>query len=118
MRKIFTGVSYLWSEWRRKIQCFGGIAYLGGKSVTSSFATEDSEEKVLLQKKLIVEPFAFSQSKDGSTEFELFFRTTVSEYRYILHVKRDIVLYESLDRVKLETGRKSALLPEMKTELF
>lgn len=53
------------------------------QSVTSSFATEDSEEKVLLQKKLIVEPFAFSQSKDGSTEFELFFRTTVSEYRYI-----------------------------------
>lgn len=26
-----------------------------------------------------------------------------------MHVKRDIVLYERLDRVKLETGRKSAL---------
>lgn len=73
------------------------------------FTTEDSEEKVLLQRKIIVEPFAFSKSKDEPTEFELFFRTTVSEYRYILHVKRDIVLYESLDRVKLETGRKSAL---------
>lgn len=72
----------------------------------------------MLQRKIIVEPCIFSKSKDEPTEFELFFRTTVSEYRYILHVKRDIVLYESLDRVKLETGRKSAFLPGMKTELF
>ncbi|MBQ7933318.1 MAG: ATP-binding protein, partial [Lachnospiraceae bacterium] len=32
-----------------------------------------------------------------------------AEYRYILHVKRDMVVYEQLDRVKLETGRRSAL---------
>ena len=70
---------------------------------------DKDEEKILLQKKITVEPFAFSESKDESTECELFFRTTASEYRYILYVKRDIVLYESLDRVKLETGRKSAL---------
>lgn len=63
-----------------------------------------------LQKKIIVEPVAFSESKDKPTEVKLFFRTTVSIYRYILHVKRDIVLYEGLDRVKLDTGRKSALL--------
>lgn len=81
---------------------------LVAKALCPLFATEDSDEKVLLQK-IIVEPFAFSESKDKPTEFELFFRTTLSECRYILCVKRDIVLYESLDRVKLETGRRSAL---------
>lgn len=65
-----------------------------------------------------MEPFAFSVSKDEPTEFELFFRTTVSEYRYILHVKRDIVLYESLDRVKLETGRKSALFTRDENDII
>ena len=73
------------------------------------FATEDNDEKVFFQRKIIVEPFAFSESKNEPTEFELFFRTDLAEYRYVLHVKRDIVIYESLDRVKLETGRRSAL---------
>ena len=40
---------------------------------------------------------------------ELFFRTAKAEYRYILHVKEDEVIYESLDRVKMDTGRRSAL---------
>jgi len=47
--------------------------------------------------------------KNEPTEFEVFFRTELAEYRYILHVKREIVVYECLDRVKLETGRRSAL---------
>ena len=92
-----------------KSNVLAALHTLVAKVLRPLLATEDSEEKVLLQRKIIVEPFAFSKSKDEPTEFELFFRTTVSEYRYILHVKRDIVLYESLDRVKLETGRKSAL---------
>lgn len=63
-----------------------------------------------MQKRIIVEPFAFLEEyKESPTEFELFFRTKSAEYRYILHVKRDVVMYESLDRVKLETGRRSAL---------
>ena len=33
----------------------------------------------------------------------------MAEYRYILHVRQDIVAYESLDRIKLDTGRRSAL---------
>lgn len=61
-------------------------------------------------RKIPVEPFAFSeQAKDEPTEFELFFRTEKAEYRYILHVKKDEVVYESLDRVKMDTGRRSAL---------
>ena len=82
---------------------------LVAKILRPLYATEDNEDKVLLQKRIIVEPFAFSDSKNEPTEFELFFRTESAEYRYILHVKRDVVIYESLDRVKLETGRRSAL---------
>ena len=82
---------------------------LVAKILRPLYATEDNEDKVLLQKRIIVEPFAFSDSKNEPTEFELFFRTDSAEYRYILHVKRDVVIYESLDRVKLETGRRSAL---------
>ena len=54
--------------------------------------------------------FAFSEKrKEEPTEFEVFFRTELAEYRYILDIKRDMVLYERLDRVKLDTGRRSAL---------
>ena len=74
------------------------------------YAAADTEGYALLKKKIIVEPFAFLQEyRENPTEFELFFRTDSAEYRYILHVKRDIVVYESLDRVQLATGRRSAL---------
>ena len=92
-----------------KSNVLAALNTLVAKVLRPLFATEDSDDKVLLQKKIIVEPFAFSECKDEPTEFELFFRTDAAEYRYILHVKRDVVLYESLDRVKIETGRRSAL---------
>ena len=92
-----------------KSNVLAALHALVAKVLRPLFATEDSSEKVLFPKKNIVEPFAFSESKNEPTEFELFFRTDLSEYRYILYVKKDIVLYESLDRIKLETGRRSAL---------
>lgn len=74
------------------------------------YAIGDNTERPLLQKKLIIEPFAFAQEeKNELTEFEIFFRTELAEYRYRLYVRRDVVVYESLDRVKLDTGRRSAL---------
>lgn len=54
--------------------------------------------------------FAFSEeTRKEPTQFEVLFRTKVAEYRYILHVRQEIVAYESLDRIKLDTGRRSAL---------
>ncbi len=82
---------------------------LVSKVLRPIYATADNEELAFLKKRIIVKPFAFSESKNEPTEFELFFRTAIAEYRYILHVKRDVVVRESLDRVKLETGRRSAL---------
>ena len=83
---------------------------LASKVLRPLYATGDNEERIFLQKKLIIEPFAFSEeTKSAPTEFEIFFRTEMAEYRYILHVKKDVVVYESLDRVKIDTGRRSAL---------
>lgn len=83
---------------------------LAAKVLRPLYATGDNEDRIFLQKKLIIEPFAFSEeTKNEPTEFEIFFRTEMAEYRYILHVKKDVVVYESLDRVKLDTGRRSAL---------
>lgn len=73
-------------------------------------ATCDKSECEYKARKIPVQPFAFSEeTRKEPTEFEVFFRTKIAEYRYILHVKQDIVVYESLDRIKLDTGRRSAL---------
>ena len=86
------------------------INTLVAKILRPIYATADTEGHAFLQKRIIVEPFAFLEEyRESPTEFELFFRTDSAEYRYILHVKRDVVIYERLDRVKLETGRRSAL---------
>ena len=83
---------------------------VAAKVLRPLYATGDNEERVFLQKRLLIEPFAFSEEmKNEPTEFEVFFRTELAEYRYILHVKREVVVYECLDRVKMETGRRSAL---------
>ena len=100
-----------------KSNVLAALHTLVAKVLRPLFATEDSEEKVLLQKKIIVEPFVFSESKDEPTEFELFFRTALAEYRYELIVKKEVIEYERLDRIKLETGRKSALFERDKKEI-
>lgn len=83
---------------------------LVSKVLRPLYATGDKAERIFLQKRLLMEPFAFSkETKSQPTEFEIFFRTEIAEYRYKLHVKKDVVNYESLDRVKLDTGRRSAL---------
>lgn len=47
-------------------------------------------------------PFKFDEeSMKSPTEFELFFRIQGYEYRYILTVKNEKIIYESLDRIKI-----------------
>ena len=83
---------------------------LDSKVLRPLCATCDKADCDYKARKIPVEPFAFSeQAKNEPTEFELFFRTEKAEYRYILHMKKDEVVYESLDRVKMDTGRRSAL---------
>ncbi|MCJ7836640.1 ATP-binding protein [Cuneatibacter sp. NSJ-177] len=86
------------------------LHYMVLKVLRPLYATNDNEEYAISRKKFVIEPFAFSDTtKNEPTEFELFFRTEMAEYRYVLTVKKDVVIYESLDRVKLDTKRRSGL---------
>ena len=83
---------------------------LAAKVLRPLYATDDNSYHPFQMKKILIEPFAFgAEEKEAPTEFELVFRTKTAEYRYVLTVKKDIVLYERMDRVKLDTGRRSAL---------
>ena len=82
------------------------------------YATSNNEEVAIKMKKLVIDPFAFDEDTiNEPTEFEVFFRTTLAEYRYELIVKKDVIEYERLDRIKLETGRRSALFERNKNEI-
>ena len=82
------------------------------------YATSNNEEIAIKMKKLVIEPFAFDEeTRNKPTEFELFFRKEMAEYRYELTVKREIIEYERLDRIKLDTGRKSALFERDEDEI-
>lgn len=82
------------------------------------YATSDNEIAAIRLKRILIEPFAFSaETANAPTEFELFFRTARAEYRYELTVREDMIEYERLDRVKLETGRRSALFERDENEI-
>ena len=88
------------------------------KALRPLYATSNNEEIAMKMKKLVIEPFAFDEgTRNEPTEFELFFRTTMAEYRYELTVKKEVIEYERLDRIKLETGRKSALFERDEDEI-
>ena len=55
-------------------------------------------------------PFAFlEETKREPVEFTVFFKTNIAEYRYVLHMLNERVVFEKLDFVKTETGRKAEL---------
>ena len=82
------------------------------------YATSNNEDVAIKMKKLVIEPFAFdAKTINEPTEFEVFFRTAQAEYRYELTVKKEVIEYERLDRIKLETGRKSALFERDENEI-
>ena len=91
---------------------------LNSKVLRPLCAACDKTDCEIKARKIPVEPFAFSEeSKKEPTEFEVFFRTRLAEYRYILHIKGEAVIYESLDRIKLETGRRSALFTRSESQV-
>ncbi|RHS65779.1 ATP-binding protein [Clostridium sp. AM45-5] len=91
---------------------------LVSKVLRPLYATNNNEKIAMKMKKFEIEPFAFDEgTRRSPTEFELFFRTASSEYRYELIVKREVIEYEKLDRIKIETGRKSALFERDENEI-
>lgn len=91
---------------------------LVAKVLRPLYASTNSDNILMFHKNVTIEPFVFDEKKkDSPTEFEVFFRTTLAEYRYILHVKREKVVYESLDRVKLDTNRRSGLFERVENNI-
>ncbi|WP_288618333.1 ATP/GTP-binding protein [uncultured Eubacterium sp.] len=91
---------------------------LATKVLRPLYATSNNEDIAIKMKKLVIEPFAFDEETiNEPTEFELFFRTKLAEYRYALVVKKEVIEYERLDRIKLETGRRSALFERDEDEI-
>ena len=62
-----------------------------------------------LTEKVIQKCMFSKDDRNRPTEFEIYFRTQVAEYRYVLHVLNEVIVYESLDRIKMDTGRRSSL---------
>lgn len=83
------------------------------------YATSDNEDTAIRIKRILIVPFAFSdETVNAPTEFELFFRTTIAEYRYKLIIRKDVIENETLDRIKLATGRRSALFERHKNRIL
>lgn len=91
---------------------------LVAKVLRPLYASTNSDNMLMFRKNVTIDPFVFDEKKkDLPTEFEVFFRTNLAEYRYILHVKREKVVYESLDRVKLDTNRRSGLFERFENNI-
>ena len=83
---------------------------LVGKVLRPLYASTNNADILMFRKNVNIEPFKFTEeNKNAPTEFAIFFRTKLAEYRYQLYVKKEKVVYESLDRVKLSTKRRSGL---------
>ena len=109
--ELFLPISAIYgSNGGGKSNVLEAIHTLDSKILRPLCATCDKSDCDYKAKKIPVEPFAFTEeNRNKPTEFEFFFRTKVAEYRYILHIKKETVIYESLDRIKMDTGRRSAL---------
>ena len=71
------------------------LQILAAKVLRPLYATDDNHDHLFQMKKAVIEPFAFGAvEKESPTAFELFFRTELAEFRYILKVKKDIVIYQ------------------------
>ena len=65
-----------------------------------------------------IKPYAFSEeSKANPTKFELFFRTEIAEYRYVLQILKNKISYESFSRIKHKTNRISSLFERKGEEI-
>ena len=71
---------------------------------------EDYQDLEFRMNGLRATPFAFlEETKREPVEFTVFFKTNIAEYRYVLHMLNERVVFEKLDFVKTETGRKAEL---------
>ena len=67
------------------------------------YATSNNEDIAMRMKKLVIEPFAFDKkTRNEPTEFEVFFRTALAEYRYELNVKKEALFERDENEITLK----------------
>lgn len=80
--------------------------------VTPIHELEKNRNKIIFQQRVACEPFSFNnESFNEPTEFNIFFRTNGSEYRYYIALTKDEIISESLYR-KTIGGKKTATIFE------
>ncbi len=94
--KLFLPVSVIYGpNGGGKSNVLEAIHALASKVRRPLCVTCDKTDCAYKARKIPVEPFALTEeNRESPTEFELFFRTGIAEYRYILHVQKEVILYE------------------------
>lgn len=91
------------------------VAFLSKIGIPIRAILQDGESN---QTHVKAKPFKLSEDTlNCPTEFEIYFTTLDSEYRYNLHVKEEDVVFESLDRKKFSTNRISHLFERKNKEI-
>ena len=63
---------------------------LVGKVLRPLYASTNNADILMFRKNVNIEPFKFTEeNKNAPTEFEIFFRTKLAEYRYQLYVQKE-----------------------------
>ena len=79
---------------------------------------EQQDECGEKKRRIPIVPFLLDEdSENVPTEFTVFFRTQKTEYRYILHVIKEKVIYESLDKKNIEGAKYSSLFVRNKQSI-
>ena len=70
----------------------------------------DNQECQKTSDKVRIQPFSFSKTTvNEPTEYELFFRTSLNEYQYLLSIKNNVVISEELYKRGIEGYRYSTV---------
>ena len=81
------------------------MSVLKSKVIMPYLAVTDAKVKL---NEIPIKPFKFTAEKHP-TEFEVFFRTKLAEYRYVLHLLDGNIVKEVLAKHKIETRRETEL---------
>ena len=117
--QVFLPVSVLYGpNGGGKSNILEALQTLSSKVLRPLYAAENVQDPTLLWKNLVIEPYAFSlDTQEKPTEFELFSGRQWQNTDIFLLLKERRSFMKKLDRIKLLTGRKSALFERSEKRL-
>lgn len=97
-----------------KSNLLGALACLITTVVNPIRTLEKSRCPMVVQQGVRCEPFLFSTTSKEPTDFQIYFRTKVYEYRYVLSIFCDEIVSESLDRKQIGGKRPAHIFSRKK----